>query len=182
VFGVGGLSAVSAAIAHAGPPGLTDTRFLAAAMVGALLTAGALVLAGARALDLRARLDRIAGGDLAAGAGQWEPRISLQVLVAVSLVCRGGAHAGLLIAGVHAQSGAVAAPTLHVLLGFLSALAVYAVERVLGRLASSVASAVHAALALLLAVIAAPSTRPLEVPRSHATPRALRGRAPPLLA
>ncbi|MDX6546990.1 MAG: hypothetical protein QOG33_540 [Gaiellales bacterium] len=182
VFGVAGLSAVSAAVAHAGPSGLADARFLTAAMVGALLTASALVLVGVRVLDLRARLDRIADGDLAAGVGEWQPRISLPVLVAVSLVCQGGAHAGLLIGGVHAPSGAVAAPTLHLLLGLLSALAVYAAERLLGRLASTVAGAVHAALMLLLALAGAPSTRPLEAPRSRATRTALRGRAPPVFA
>ncbi len=93
--------------------------WLAAAMAGALVSAAGLTLAGVRLLGLRRSLDRLAAGDLSAtGVDDSERQLPLSVLLAAALVCQGGAHAGLLLAGVHSQSGVVAAPALHVLLGF----------------------------------------------------------------
>ena len=183
VFGLGGLSGISVVFAHAGVSVFGHGIWLAVAMVGGLVSAVGLALVGLRVVDLRRRLDRIGAGDLSAAPfGERGSGLPLSVLVSASLVCQGGAHVSLLLAGVHDHSGMIAAPALHVLLGFASALLVYGVDRLPARLASEIAEAACEVLRLLLAIIASPSARPAEVPRPRVALTAHQGRAPPLIA
>ena len=180
VLGLGGLSGISVVFAHAGPAAVGHGSWLAVSMLGSLLTAVALAVVGARIFDLQQRLERIGAGDLSAGpvAGS-ETGLPLSVLISVALVCQGGAHIGLLLAGVGSHTGMVAAPALHVVLGFASALVVYAAQRLLGRVAGLVEMA-YAALRLLLAVRSTGSPRPVQAPRLLVVLGAAQGRAPPL--
>jgi hypothetical protein len=180
VLGIAGLSAVSAVFAHGGPSAVVRGPWLAAAMAGALVSAAGLTLAGLRVLGLRRSLDRLAAGDLsAAGVDDSERQLPLSVLLAAALVCQGGAHAGLLLAGVHSQSGVVAAPALHVLLGFASALVVYGVTRLLALLTRAVAEAIRAALALLASPATPPRLCAVRAPRTLTMRGARHSRAPP---
>ncbi len=183
VFGLGGLSGISVVFAHAGVSVFGHGIWLAVATLGGLVSAVALGLVGLRVVDLRRRLDRIGAGDLSAAPfGEGGSGLPLSVLVSASLVCQGGAHVSLLLAGVHGHSGMIAAPALHVLLGFASAFLVYGLDRLLAQLASEVVAAACAVLRLLLAVAASPGARPAGVPRPRAALAAHQGRAPPLIA
>jgi len=181
VLGLGGLSGISVAFAHAGVSAAGQGMWLAASMLGGLLTAAALAVVGVRMLDLRRRLERIAAGDLsidsARGSGTGLP---FSVLISVALVCQGGAHIALLLAGVGSHTGTIAAPALHIALGFASALIVHAAELLLSRLAGLVEAA-HAALRLLLAIAAPCVPGPAAAPRQLLLLGAADGRAPPLI-
>lgn len=182
VLVMGGMSAVSAILAHGGAAGLRSPAWLAGAATGALLVALALAVAARHAAALRTRVERIAAGDLRTGDVDADPALGLSVLVGAALACQGGAHAGLLLVGVHAHAGGAGAPALHVLLGFLAAIAVYGLDRVLGRLQAAVERAVTAALALLLPVFVQPRPAPGEVPCSRIALRGMGSRAPPIAA
>jgi hypothetical protein len=183
VLGIAGLSAVSAVFAHAGPAAVLRGPWFAAAMAGALVSAAGLTLAGLRLLELRRSLDRLAAGDLSAGGvDDSERQLPLTVLLSAALVCQGGAHVGLLLAGVHSHSGVVAAPALHVLLGFVSALVVYGVGRLLALLTSAVAEAIRAALALLAVAATPPRPHAVCAPRTLSVRGARHSRAPPAAA
>ena len=182
VLVMGGMSAVSAILAHGGAAGLRSPAWLAGAATGSLLVALALAVAARHAATLRTRLERIAAGDLPAGDVEADPALGLSVLVATALACQGGAHAGLLLVGVQAHAGAAGAPALHVFLGFLTAIAVYGLDRMLGRLQAAVERAVRAVLPLLLPVFVQPHPAPGEVPRPRMAMRRMGGRAPPIAA
>jgi hypothetical protein len=182
VLVMGGMSAVSAVLAHGGATGLRSPAWLAGAAAGSLLVALAVAVAARYAATLRARLERIAAGDLRTGDVDADPALALSVAVATALACQGGAHAGLLLLGVHAHAGAAGAPALHVLLGFLAAIAVYGLDRVLGRLQAAVERAVGVALALLLPVSVQLRPAPGEVPRTRMAARRMGSRAPPIAA
>jgi hypothetical protein len=177
--GIAGLSAAGAVVAHAGPQGLSDPRWLAIAVAGAAVASAAI----ASALGLALALDRRAA---ALHVGAAPTRLAHAVdappfsaLVAVMLVCQASAHVALLAAGVPAATGAVAGPVLHVVLATGGAVLVWALERLVLRGAHRLASALAAVLPRYLAPcagITAGSAAPL-----RARPRAgsHRGRAPP---
>ena len=178
---MGGMAAVSAVLAHGGAAGLKNEAWIAAATAGSLLVAVALTIAAHHAAMLQCRRDRIAAGDVRSCIVDPDPAAALSVLVAAALVCQGGAHVGLLGVGVHA-SDAVATPTLHVLLGFLSAVAVYGLDRLLSQMGAAIADAVGALLELLLDAVIAPDPAPPRVPRSQIALHGLHSRAPPIAA
>lgn len=179
---MGGLSAVSAVLAHGGLAGLRNVSWLSAAAAGSLLVALALTVALSHAAVLRRRLDRIGAGDPRACVVDPDSQAELFVMVTAAVVCQAGAHAALLTAGVHAQPGVVAAPTLHVLLAFLTALAVCGLDRALSRLCAAVSEAVHAMLVLLQQLVVQPYPAPGVVLPSRTALRGLRSRAPPIAA
>ena len=178
---LGGMAAVSAVLAHGGAAGLRNGAWIAAGVAGSLVVAVALTMAAHHAAALRCRLDLIAAGDVRACIVDSDSTAALSVLVAAALVCQAGAHVGLLAVGVH-SSGAVAAPALHVLLGFLTAVAVHGLDRVLGRLSAAVADAAGALLELFLELVVVPDPAPRAAPPSRSAPTTLNSRAPPIAA
>jgi len=177
--GIAGLSAAGAVVAHAGLAGLGDARWLVVALAGAALGVAMIALG----LGAVLRLDRRAAGVRAGTVGPLACAIdapSLPALVAVTLVCQGGAHAALLAADVPAGTGAVASPLLHSAFAVAGALIVWALGR---RLAGSSARLVRAIAARLARPLGRPSlVGPTPAPpRSRLRPGCLRGRAPPRL-
>ena len=67
IGGIAGLSAIGTVIAHAGPAGLADGRWLAAAVVGAAMALAGLVLTLKLVLALRERAERARAGHLPEG-------------------------------------------------------------------------------------------------------------------
>ena len=179
---IGGLSVVSAVLAHGGTAGFRSAAWLTGAVVGSLLVALALGVALGQAGQLRARVERIAAGDVRSCLADQDPDVGLWVLVSCALACQAGAHVGLTTAGVHATPTTIGAPTLHVVLAFLTAVAVWALDGVLAGSAAAVVGAIRVALALLLETPVTPQCTPLEAPKAHAAPRGMRGRAPPITA
>ncbi len=80
-------------IAHAGPGGLADRRWLAAAVLGAAMVLAGLVLTLKLPLTLRERVERARTGRLPEGGSQSVPdAIPFSALVGAMLVCQGCAH------------------------------------------------------------------------------------------
>ena len=177
-----GLAAVSAAFAHAGPAGITTPSWLAVSAAGATVAAVALSIAGARTLRTADQLRRLRSGVLAGSApGQVVP-VPFTVLVAAMLACQGGAHLGLLLAGVHAGSGMGGAIALHCALALASAALLRGVELTVARLTDRLEHAIAAAVAALRCARPAPVPSPHPRPRTRRPAGAIRGRAPPLPA
>jgi hypothetical protein len=178
--GIAGLSAVGTVIAHAGPAGLADRLWLAAAVLGAVMALAGLVLTLKLVLALRERAESARAGRFPEGAQSVPDAIPFSALVGAMLVCQGCAHYALLAAGAPAHDGPAGSLTLHLLLAIAAAAIVALASRAVRRAAETLASAIACALARLL------SKRPkLRVPQTseHRRMRLLaggvRGRAPP---
>jgi hypothetical protein len=178
--GIAGLSAVGTVIAHAGPGGLADRRWLAAAALGAALALAGLVLTLKLVLALRERAESARAGRLPEGSLSIPDSIPFSALVAAMLVCQGCAHYALLAAGAPAHDGPAGSLTLHLLLAIAAAGIVALASRALRRAADSLAAALAHALALLLSKrprLRAPLTS--EHRRVRRLAGGVRGRAPP---
>jgi len=180
IGGIAGLSAVGTVIAHAGPAGIADRRWLAAAVLGAAMALAGLVLTLKLVLALRERAESARAGRFPEGAQSVPDAIPFSALVGAMLVCQGCAHYALLAAGAPAHDGPAGSLTLHLLLAIAAAAIVALASRAVRRAAETLASAIACALARLL------SKRPkLRVPQTseHRRMRLLaggvRGRAPP---
>jgi hypothetical protein len=167
-------------IAHAGPAGLADRLWLAAAVLGAVMALAGLVLTLKLVLALRERAESARAGRFPEGAQSVPDAIPFSALVGAMLVCQGCAHYALLAAGAPAHDGPAGSLTLHLLLAIAAAAIVALASRAVRRAAETLASAIACALARLL------SKRPkLRVPQTseHRRMRLLaggvRGRAPP---
>jgi hypothetical protein len=179
--GIAGLSAVGTVIAHAGPAGLADRRWLAAAVLGAAMALAGLVLTLKLVLALRERAESARAGRLPEGSQSVPDAIPFSALVGAMLVCQGCAHYALLAAGAPAHDGPAGSLTLHLLLAIAAAAIVALASRAVRRAAETLASEIACALARLL------SKRPkLRAPQTsqHRRIRLLsggvRGRAPPV--
>ncbi len=179
VSGIAGLSAAGAVVAHAGPQGLSDPRWLAVAVAGAVVASAAIAAALGLALALERRAAALHTGTARTRLAQAVDAPPFPALVAVMLVCQGSAHTALLAAGVPAGTGPVAGPVLHVVLATGGALVAWALQR---RVLRSVDRLAHALAAILprylwpCAGITAGSAAPL---RARPGARSHRGRAPP---
>jgi hypothetical protein len=180
IGGIAGLSAVGTVIAHAGPGGLADRRWLAAALLGAAMALAGLVLTLKLVLALRERAESARAGRLPEGSRPVPEAIPFSALVGAMLVCQGCAHYALLAAGVPAHDGPTGSLTLHLLLAIAAAAIVARMSRAVRRAAETLASAIAHALALL-------SERPrLRAPLTSEHRRmrrfagGVRGRAPPV--
>jgi len=180
VGGIAGLSAVGTVIAHAGPGGLADRRWLAAAVLGAAMALAGLVLTLKLVLALRERAESARAGRLPEGSQPVPDAFPFSALVGAMLVCQGCAHYALLAAGAPAHDVLAGSLTLHMLLAIAAAAIVALASRAVRRAAETLASAIAHALALL-------SERPrLRAPLAseHRRMRRLaggaRGRAPPV--
>jgi hypothetical protein len=181
IGGIAGLSAVGTVIAHAGPAGLADGRWLAAAVVGAAMALAGLVLTLKLVLALRERAERAGAGHLPEGSQAVPDSIPFSALVAAMLVCQGCAHYALLAAGAPAHDGPAGSLTLHLLLAIAAAAIVALASRAVRRAAQTLAAVLAHALALLLSKrlrLRAPLTS--EHRRMRRLAGGVRGRAPPL--
>jgi len=179
--GTAGLAAVGTVIAHAGPGGLADRSWLAAALLGAAMALAGLVLTLKLVLALRERTASARAGHLPESSQSVPDAIPFSALVGAMLVCQGCAHYALLAAGAPAHDGLAGSLTLHLLLAIAAAAIVALACRAVRRAVEKLASAIAYALALLI------SERPrLRAPRisDHRRMRRLaggvRGRAPPV--
>ncbi len=174
-----GLSAVGAVFAHAGPAGIVDRRWLAAAAVGAVLALAALMVALWFAVTLWRSVVDVERA-LSAGPADVAEEIRFSALVGVMLACQACAHVALLSAGVSAHTGSSGSLALHLLLAIAGALVVALVGRIVGGAADAVAQAVARALALLLGARAARRAPCLHEPRLRPPAGGPRSRAPPV--
>ena len=178
--GIAGLSAVGTVIAHAGPGGLADRRWLAAAVLGATMALAGLLLTLKLVLTLRERAESAGAGQLPEGSLSVPDSIPFSALVGAMLVCQGCAHYALLAAGAPAHDGPAGSLTLHLLLAIAAAAIVALASRAVRRAAETLASALAHALALLLSQrprLRAPLT--CEHRRLRRLAGGVRGRAPP---
>jgi hypothetical protein len=129
---VAGYSAAAAVIAHAGPSGLADPRWVAVALLGAAIALAAVLAAGAAAVRLQSRTARVARADISAAAGPIGTfETPLPGLFGLFLVCQTAAHLGLLVLGTHGSTtGSLA---LHVGLAMLGALVLWLGQQWFGR-------------------------------------------------
>lgn len=127
-----GYSAAAAVIAHAGPAGLADPKWVAVALLGAVLALAALLAGGAATMRLHTRIDRVSRADIAAASGPiGYADAPLPALFGLFLVCQTAAHLGLLLLGTRGStSGAMA---LHVGLAMLGALLLWLGQQWFGR-------------------------------------------------
>ena len=179
--GIAGLSAFGTVFAHAGPGGLADRRWLAAAVLGATMALAGLVLTLKLVLTLRERAESARAGQLPEGSLSVPDSIPFSALVGAMLVCQGCAHYALLAAGAPAHDGAAGSLTLHLLLAIAAAAIVALASRAVRRAAETLASALAHALALLLSQrprLRAPLTS--EHRRLRRLAGGVRGRAPPV--
>ncbi len=179
--GIAGLSAVGTVIAHAGPAGLADRRWLAAAVLGAAMALGGLVLTLKLVLALRERAESARAGRLPEGSQSVPDAIPFSALVGAMLVCQGCAHYALLAAGAPAHDGPAGSLTLHLLLAIAAAAIVALASRAVRRAAETLASEIASALARLLSKrpkLRAPQTA--EHRRMRLLSGGVRGRAPPV--
>ena len=174
--GIAGLSAVGTVIAHAGPGGLADRRWLAAAVLGAAMALAGLVLTLKLVLALRERAESARAGHLPEGSQSVPDAIPFSALVGAMLVCQGCAHYALLAAGAPAHDGPAGSLTLHLLLAIAAAAIVALASRAVRRAAETLASAIAHALALLSRSGQAARAADLRAP-SHAAARRRRARS-----
>jgi hypothetical protein len=176
---IAALSAVAAVFAHAGPAGLTDARWLAAAGAGAALASAAIAAAGSRAARAHSRMRRLQAGDAAAGQPLPVERMPFAVLLLAMLACQGAAHLGLLALGLHASAGPAGSLTLHAVLAVATAALIAGLERLAARAAHSLECAIRRFLESLAATatVAAAVCVPL---RPRPVPREVLARAPPV--
>jgi hypothetical protein len=179
---VTGLSAVSAVAAHEGPAALGAGRPLLFAIAGAALATLGVAALLASAVSRAARAARVRRGDLLAARLDPETAPGASALVAVLLACQGGAHVGLLVAGVAAHGGTPAPIALHMLFALAAAALVIGVERLLGSAGATLAEAIATAVARLARAATGTPARPASAPLPAPGGRAHRGRAPPLAA
>jgi hypothetical protein len=172
-----GLAAVAAVVAHAGPAGVTDGRSLAAAATGAAVAAIGLSFAASRTVDARRRTAGVIAG--AGGHSIGYARAPFSVVVAAMLALQGAAHAGLLLAGVHAGAGATAAPALHIVLAIAAACIVVAADRAVGSAIAALEQVVAGMIELLTAVSPRTIPTPALTPVRRPYARPFSGRAPP---
>lgn len=179
--GIAGLSAVGTVIAHAGPGGLADRRWLAAAVLGAGMALAGLFLTLKLVLALRERAESARAGRIPEGSQSVPDSIPFGALVGAMLVCQGSAHYALLAVGAPAHDGPAGSLTLHLLLAIAAAAIVALASRAVRRAAETLASALAHALALLLSErprLRAPLT--VEHRRTRGLAGGVRSRAPPV--
>ena len=181
-FAVTGLSAVAAVAAHEGPAAFTAGRLLVLALAGAALAAAGVAALLAVSVARAARAARVRRGDLLAARVDLGTAPGATALIAVLLVCQGGAHAALLLAGVGAHGGPPATLALHAVLALVAAGLLILVERLLRRATVTLSDAIAAAVAALAAAVALPSPASAARPRRGPRRGANHGRAPPLAA
>lgn len=181
---IAGFSAVGAVLAHAGPAGLSDWRWLAAAGAGALLCVVALTAALVGAASYRLRASKVGSRPVLVPA-ELEHAVdgpSFNVLVAAMLACQGAAHVTLLAVGVASHDGVVASPVLHALFAIAGAVLVWLVGALLDHAARLLLRAWVAALVRLLAAPVRYPSRPSDVCLRRTRGGVVCGRAPPLAA
>ena len=130
---VAGYSAAAAVIAHAGPSGLADPRWVAVALLGAAIALAAVLAAWVlQPVRLQSRTARVARADIRAAAGPIGTfETPLPGLFGLFLVCQTAAHLGLLVLGTHGSTtGSLA---LHVGLAMLGALVLWLGQQWFGR-------------------------------------------------
>jgi hypothetical protein len=181
-FAVTGLSAVAAVVAHEGPAAFSDRRPLAVALAGAGVAAAGVAALLAASASRAARAARIRRGDLIAVRADLGTAPAAPALVAVLLVCQGGAHGALLVAGIGSHGGPPATLALHAALALAGAGILVGVERVLGRATATLSAAIAAAAAALGRGGALSRPRRPARPRPVRRSRAYHGRAPPRAA
>jgi hypothetical protein len=177
---VTGLSSLSAVAAHEGPAALAAGRPLLAALVGAAVAALGVAALLASAASRCARAARVRRGDLLAARLDPETAPGASALVAALLVCQGGAHLSLTIAGVAAHGGPPAPIALHALFALAAAAIVLGLERLLGSAGDTLVEAIAAAVARLARSRPSAAARPASTLLPAPAGRAHRGRAPPL--
>ncbi len=177
---VTGLSAISAVAAHEGPAALGAGRPLLMALLGAAVTALGVAALLASAVSRCARAARVRRGDLLAAHLDPETAPGASALVAALLVCQGGAHLSLTLAGVAAHGGPPAPIALHALFALAAAAIVLCVERLLGSAGATLAEAITAAVERLARPAPPALVPPASFPVAAPAGRAHRGRAPPL--
>jgi hypothetical protein len=176
---IAGLSAVAAVFAHAGPAGLEDARWLAAAVAGAALASIAIAGAGSRALRARSRVRRLQAGDAAAGRPLPAQPMPFATLLLAMLACQGAAHLALLALGLHASAGSSGSLTLHAVLAVLAAALVAGLERLAARAGRRLEFAIRQFLESLAAAVEAAAAVG-RLLRARPVPREVLGRAPPV--
>lgn len=177
---IAALSAAAAVFAHAGPAGLEDARWLAAAGAGAALASVAIAGAGGRALRARSRARRLQAGDAAAGRPLPVERMPFATLLMAMLACQAAAHLSLLAVGLHSGAGPAGSLTLHAVLAVLAAALVAGLERLAAYAGRALELAIRQFLESLVApagVAAAVIGGPLG---ARPVPREVLGRAPPV--
>jgi hypothetical protein len=177
---IAALSAAAAVFAHAGPAGLEDVRWLAAAGAGAALASAAIAGAGSRALRARSRVRRLQAGDAAAGQPLPVERLPFSTLLMAMLACQGAAHLSLLALGLHAGSGPAGSLTLHAVLAVLGAALVAGLERLAAHAGRSLELAISQYLESLAAEARAATAVVSRLLRPRLVPREVLGRAPPV--
>ena len=177
---IAALSAAAAVFAHAGPAGLQDPRWLAAAGAGAALASVAIAGAGSTALRAQARVRRLQTGDAAAGRPLPVGRMPFPLLLLAMLTCQGAAHVGLLAFGLHASAGPAGSLTLHAVLAVAAAAMVAGLERLAARAGRSLDLAIRRFLDSLAAAAGPRGPVACAAARSYPAPREVLGRAPPV--
>jgi hypothetical protein len=180
IGGIAGLSAVGTVIAHAGPGGLADRRWLAAAVLGAAMALAGLVLTLKLVLALRERAESAGAGRLPEGSQPVPDAIPFSALVGAMLVCQGCAHYALLAAGAPAHDGPAGSLTLHLLLAIAAAAIVALASRAVRRAAETLAAAIAHALALVSESVRLRAPLTSEHRRLRRFAGGVRGRAPPV--
>ncbi len=178
-----GLAAVSAAAAHGGAATLSNPRWVAPALAGAVIAVASMARLGATTLTAAA-----AARDLARGRVRHvrphaaHRQLTLLEAAAVLVAAQASAHAALLVAGAPAHTGVAGALALHLALALVSAAVASGGERLLAAAFARLEDAIAAMLALLLRAPGPRRPRPRPAPPAGAARRLPLGRAPPLPA
>jgi hypothetical protein len=179
---VTGLSAIAAVAAHEGPGAVAAGRPLLIALGGAGVAAAGVAALLAASVSRCARAARVRRGDLLAARVDLDAAPGASALLAVMLVCQGGAHGALLLAGVAAHGGPPSAFALHALFAMLATALLVGVERLLHRATTGLHQAIAAAAAALGRAAGSPPPYPFAQPHAAQRGGANRGRAPPVPA
>ncbi|HEY8858086.1 MAG TPA: hypothetical protein VIM27_01450 [Gaiellales bacterium] len=171
-----GLAAASATVAHGGTAALADPAWSLPALVAAAAGTAALLRLTASARSARVAAARVHETGAAFPA---HTPLGLSETIAIMLAAQGCAHLALLAAGASAHPGQFGAVALHVALGILGAVAVWAADRTLSRALGELNTAVAAARELLLAVLAVAYRPPAGAPAGRLPLAGRHGRAPP---
>jgi hypothetical protein len=171
-----GLGAVSAVVAHGGTAALANPAWSVPALAASAAGTAALLRLTASARRARVAAARVGDGIPALPVHQ---SLGLAETTAIMLAGQGCAHIALLAVGAGAHPGQWGAMALHLGLGMLGAVAVWAADRALAGALTDLDAAVRAALLLLLAVLAPTHRRPAGAPAGHLPLPGRHDRAPP---
>jgi hypothetical protein len=171
-----GLGAASALVAHGGTAALANPAWSLPALAASAAGTAALLRLTASARSARLSAARVGNGTPALPLHQ---PLGLAETTAIMLAGQGCAHIALLAAGAGAHPGQWGAMALHLGLGVLGAVAVWAADRAFAGALVDLGAAVTAALQLLLAVLVPAHGRPAGVPAGRPPLPGRHGRAPP---